>query len=302
MKFVKPLKILIALFPLLQACGESKSLPKSQFIRDNRSLESTVSVIQNLPADNAINVPLNSEIRLKFSGKIRWEDVDSFTFRVEDEFGIVVPGEIRTNANNDEITFTPANRNRESLLSPNTTYTVRSRYIENRNGYLIGPYTWQFRTLGASSTTGQFKIDKILPGDDLLLPGQKIAVKFNEEVMPPEPDEQVPNEPECSSTLWNDAFQILVVVPLDNDGNLEVRSLRPAKICRKVQNGVNHFDTLLFYPANSESALPGASYVDIVIRPTQSLRGATSGQRLEREIQERKFVLPDPLMILNLLF
>jgi hypothetical protein len=293
---------LLGLLSLLSACGGTAPIPESKFVRDNRNLERTISVIQNSPADNAINVAIDSEVRIKFSGRLSWGSVDNFKFRVEDEFGILVPGEIRTNNAYDEIVFIPTIRGREGLLSPNTTYTVRSRFLEDQNGYLIGPYNFQFRTQGASTTTGEFKVLSVLPEDDLLLPGQKLSIRFNEEVAPPEPDEQIPGEPQCSATLWNDAFQVFVVVPLDQEGNMEVRTLRAGKICRKLQTGSDRYDTLLFYPANGNSVLPGASYVDIVIRPTESLRGNSSGQRLEREVQKRKFVLPDPLLILNLLF
>ncbi len=227
---------------------------------------------------------------------------DFFKFRVEDEFGIPVPGEIRTSADQASITFVPKNRNRNTILNPNTTYTVRTRYIEDNRGYLIGPYTWQFRTKKSTEATGEFKVVDVLPDETMLMPGQKLMVKFNEVVKAPEPDEQVPGEPECSSSLWNDAFQVLVVVPLDDDGNLEVRSLRPRKICRRVVQGRRELDTLVFYPANSDSVLPGASYVDIVIRPTEGLRGEQSGQMLDQSVEKRKFVLPDPRLIVNLLF
>lgn len=301
---MRSLVILILAVTLLNACGASTSLPKTKFVRSNRNLERTVSAISNFPADNSIDVPLDTEITLNYSGRISYGSIDFFKFRVEDEFGIQVPGEIRTSSDQTTLKFVPTQQSRQVGLNPNTTYTVRSRFVEDQSGYVVGSYNWQFRTKKAAASTGQFKVLNVLPDDTLLFPGQRISVQFNEIVKPPEIDERLPNEPECSSSLWNDAFQILVVVPLDNNGNTEVRTLQPRKICRKIEaNGTGQaLDTLVFFPLNSESVLPGASYVDIVIRPTDGLRGNTSGEMLLESTTVRKFVLPDPRMILELLF
>jgi len=289
----------------LCACGASTSLPQTRLVRSNRNLEKTVSVIANFPADNSIDVPLDTEISLKYSARISYNSVDFFKFRVEDEFGIQVPGEIRASSDLTTLKFVPTSQSHQVGLNPNTTYTVRSRFVEDQSGYVVGPYNWQFRTKKAAASTGLFKVVNIFPDDTLLFPGQRISVKFNEEVKPPEIEERLPNEPECSASAWNDAFQVLVVVPLDRDGNTEVRTLQPRKICRKVVLGGGPgqiLDTLVFYPMNSESILPGASYVDIVIRPTEGLRGNISGEMLLESTTARKFVLPDPRNILELLF
>jgi len=295
--------VVIAIF--FNACGASTSLPQSRIIRSSKNLENTVSATRNFPEDNSIDVPLDTQISLTFSDKITYNSVDFFKFRVEDEFGIQVPGEIRTSDDQTTLNLVSTHHSRQANLAPNTTYTVRSRFIEDRGGNVVGPYTWQFRTKKAAASTGRFKVVNILPDDTLLFPGQKISIKFNEDVKPPEVDDRVPNEPECSTSLWNDAFQVLVVVPLDREGNTEVRTLQARKICRKViVNGGpgQALDTLVFYPLNSDSVLPGASYVDIVIRPTEGLRGNTSGEMLQESTTARKFVLPDPRTILELLF
>jgi len=301
---MRSLALLLLVATIMSACGASTSLPQSRYVRSNRNLERTVSVVQNFPADNSIDVPLDTEISLRYSGRISYNSIDFFKFRVEDEFGIQVPGEIRTSSDQTTLKFVPTQMSRQVGLNPNTTYTVRSRFVEDQSGYVVGSYNWQFRTKKAAASTGRFKVVNVLPDDTLLFPGQRISVKFNEVVKPPEVDERLPNEPECSASLWNDAFQVLVVVPLDGDGNTEVRTLQPRKICRKLEasGGGQALDTLVFYPLNSESVLPGASYVDIVIRPTEGLRGNTSGEMLLESTTARKFVLPDPRTILELLF
>lgn len=293
--------VLIMAFIAL-ACDNVKPLPEERDFTSSRSLQKTVSVLENFPADNSMNVPVNTEIRLKFSDRIHWSSVDFFRFRVEDEFGIQVPGEMIINNAADEIRFRPTFRNRDTSLNPGTVYTIKSRFIEDQNGYYVAPYNWSFRTQEAVETTGAFKALDVYPQDTLVFPGQRIGVLFNEEIRPPEADEQIPGEPECSDTLWNDAFQILAVIPLDSEGNLEVRTLRASRICRGQLNGRGRRNMLIFYPANGEAVLPGASYVDIVIKPTAGLRGIDSGEMLEESITKRKYVLPDPSTILNLLF
>lgn len=258
-------------FTLLAACQSYPPAVDVRYLND-ANLEGTVSVINNFPKENSIDVPVDTEIWIEFSDKIRTSSVDSFRFQVLDEFGIPVKGKIQYEKEDRVLKFTPRYRNTRANLSRATTYTVHARYLEDQSGYLIGSFSFKFRTVHKAAKSGSFYIKKVFPDSSLIFPGDQIAVQFSEEV------EADPNSNDnCSASLWNDAFQVLKVQIFGEELSFTGIS---GKVCRIYNETSNKWDTLQFVPDDDESILWGGEYVDIVIRPTPGLRSAVTGEEL----------------------
>lgn len=277
-------------FLSLMACQSSVPPPVDVRYLDDTDLEGTVSVIKNHPKENSVDVALDEDIWIEFSDRVRRSSVNSFRFQVLDEFGIPIQGKISYEKDNTLMRFTPRYGSRRANLNRATTYTVHARYLEDESGYLVGNFSFKFRTVDKAKNTGAFYIKEIHPNERLILPGDEIAVEFSEEVAP------APYSPDgCSTSMWSDAFQVLKAPLLNTETGLTGVS---GKICRVYNKTSNKWDTLVFVPDDQESILRGGEYVDIVIRPTFSLRGAQSGEELAPDGAEqvRAWVIPIDLL------
>ena len=278
--------ILLASLALTQtACSKKEgSNVRQQYYS---GISSVVSVVSNDPPDSSLNVPVNSEIRLKFSGPVQVSSVDNISFRIEDESGSTVEGRLELNESDDEIIFKPMLNDMPSAFNSATTYTVRSEFIKDKNGTLIGPYGWTFRTKDfTADTTGKFRITEVYPHSWLMLPSNPITVEFSEPVYP--------GTPECNNSRWGDAFQVIVTDPSDPNGEFH---LDPAagNVCLICTYGV--CDKLRFtpgLPGGSPQFWPEEAILLIRIKDTPDLKGI-SGEKLSNPTEyskpEVKFVL-----------
>lgn len=105
----------------------------------------TVSLIGSSPVPNALNVPRDSAIVLRFNGAI--DPNTTFTVRGANTN---VLGTFEFSNGNQTITFTPL-----TPLDPAVTYTVDFSSLRTLlGGTLLGPYTFTFRTAGGARIVG----------------------------------------------------------------------------------------------------------------------------------------------------
>jgi hypothetical protein len=260
------------------------------FYREGDNLEGTVSVIDNYPSENAVNIPVLSEVVIDFSAPLQRASVNLNRFRVEDEFGIAVPGRILFEENNRRLVFLPEYGGQSIPLESATNYTVHLQYLRDTSNRLIGSFSFKFRTQESAAQTGSFRIKEIYPRENLVFPNQTIAVQFSEAVAIPAGSTGCDCPQTNCNASWGDAFQILKVDLAEQAGVVSISG----RICRQWNPSTSRWDLLQFVPDSSADFLTGLDYFDIIVRATGGLKGATSGEELAPGAykQRRVWVIP----------
>jgi len=293
--FPVPFRALLISLVLSACAGED--LPTATFYQrqDPLSLESTVAVKKTTPASDAMNVALNTEIVVDFSGPILWNSVDAFRFRVEDEFGLPVEGVTTANKERTQLRFSARRGNLVRTLKESTVYTVHVRYLRNDQDILVAPYHFQFRTKKQDTPSGNFKIVKIHPDSRVIFPSNKIGVEMNEQIALPTANDL--GDPFCSRVQYADMFQIIVVRVFDNNGLTNIYPIQ-GKACVDKTNR----KLIVFYPDLDFPIFPEVSYVDIEIKASDGLRSEVNGEALLEGKRTSRWVTPNPITVLGWLF
>jgi|GEM_PF-7093532 len=277
------------------ACGNSYDGITVTRNQTGTTLENTVAAVKNFPASGSKDIPVNTDIYIKFSGPIDLNSVDNFRFRVENEFGVPIEGRFTPNSDKTELHFTPTYSSDTQVLKPSTLYAVKSRYLRDGDRQLVTPYAFSFRTQGEVQSTGKFKIVDIQPGGTVLFPSNRISVEFNEQIQRP------PSGNRCDQGYWANTFQIIVTRFFSSDGNTQVYPVS-GQVC--LQNGSHggNDDTLVFTPDSNFPIFPETSIVDIRIVPSPNLTGVLSGEGLKDTKHITKIIAPDPKTIFDVIF
>lgn len=289
---MKKLLALISLSSLIAGCQSQPNQNNGSILfREGQSLTGTVSVIDNYPPENSVDIPVRSEIVIDFSGPIQRSSVNLSRFRLEDEFGINVPGRILFEENNQRLVFTPEYAGQPTVLESASSYTVHLQYIKDASSQLIGSFSYKFRTQDQVPNSGSFRITEIYPKENLVFPTQPIAVQFSEEIDVPQSLEDQCNCPNTACTpYWGDAFQILKVDLAEQVGLVPISG----SVCREWNANTSKWDVLRFLPSSEADFLTGLDYFDIVIRASGGLKGAETGESLADGAykQRRVWVIP----------
>lgn len=290
---MKPFLSGLIIFLTLIGCGSGgpdRRLPDN---RDDTSSR-TVSVESFEPAVRETSVPTDAEVRLTFSDRIDWDTVDFFNFRVEDDFGQVVTGEIRLSADERTLTFTPQRGGgQRSVLRSDTTYTVISRYLRDLYGGLIAPFSGQFRTVEGSQTTGDFKAVGTFPRNRWIMPHQSVSIEFNEEIRRPNTGAT------CDRSYFGTAMQVGVLQVINDDGETRFDPL-DGNICIRQHPQTGKETLLEFTP--SGGAWPSALVpqgMQIQVSSSSQIAGDVSQQNLERDRTFEKIIYPTPQQLLE---
>lgn len=288
MKFSPSLIVFFFFAWLITACGGRPSVSDFQYLEDVGNLTGTVSVLSSFPEENAFDVDPGAEIILNFSGPLRPNSINRFTFRVEDQFGFELPGRTELRNSNTRVVFIPEQNGQRYHLPPGRRITVKSRFLEDSNNRLIGDYAWSFRPKANVGVDQNFRIVEILPKENMILPGGSIAVRFNQELAPPDDTNTL-----CSMTQWADSFQIFrITVYNPQTQEMEFENVH-GEVCLQ-SDSEGKFNILQFFPLvdGFPAGLPSNSYVDVVVRPSEGLRSLNSGAQLSNTTQQRLFVMP----------
>lgn len=287
------MKKLLALIIFSNFIASCQSYPPEGRVlyREGQSLTGTVSVIDNYPPENAVDIPVRSEIVIDFSAPIQRSSVNLNRFRVEDEFGILVPGRILFEENNQRLVFVPQSLGEPTVLEAASNYTVHMQYIRDASNRLVGSFSYKFRTQNQVPHSGSFRITEIYPKENLVFPTQPIAVQFSEEIDVPQ---NLQDECDCPSTactpFWGDAFQILKLDIAEQSGVVPISG----SVCREWNENTEKWDVLRFLPSSEADFLTGLDYFDIVVRASGGLKGADTGETLADGAykQRRVWVIP----------
>ena len=115
-------------------------------VQELRSINLTSQVMDSLPADGVVNVPLNSYIAVRFSTPMRVETVNAGTIVLSGPEG--VEKALVVAAEGGMLAFvTP-----ESVLTPGTTYSVILNGPTDKNGFSLPLYNFSFVTQSLSGT------------------------------------------------------------------------------------------------------------------------------------------------------
>lgn len=293
MKYFFSLSVLL----VVSACGSKPGVSDVQLLNDTQNLSGTVSVTANSPEDQAVNVAPNSDIVLDFSGPIKESSIDRTSFRVEDQFGFELPGKITMEKGDTRIRWAPQQNGARYALPPGRKITVKSRFLQDSKNRLVGDYAWSFRPLADVGVDEDFKIVEILPEESLILPGGSIAVRFSQELAPPDDTTTL-----CSQVQWAESFQIFRITIIDQSGQITFSGV-PGEACIK-QDENGDFKILQFYPLidGQPAGLPSNSYVDVVVKPSDGLRSLESSAMLSNSTTQRLFIMPHINDIIGLIF
>lgn len=279
---------------LMSACGSDNPSLLFRETQDATDLTGTVAVVSSVPEAEATNVPVETEIRLNFSGRLRWNDVDFFRFRVEDEFGVPVEGQISISDDDQSLIFQPRRGRTNRNLRPATTYTVRSRFLRDRKRIPVTPYSFRFRTEEAPPSTGELELVEIQPETRWVIPSNEIRLTFNKTLELPTAGDLA--SPYCSRIQYADMFQIIVTHYDDSDGTI---NFDPVGGIACVNN--SNRKQLIFEPDDDLPIFPGTTFISVVritIRYSDGLiseGGDTLPEDFERTVH--KLVTPDPYVI-----
>lgn len=248
----------------------------------NPNISPTVSVTNHFPYENDEEISMASKISIEFSAPIDRNSLDYFTFRVEDESGNPLSGEIQVSASNDRIEFTRKINGTELALDPGVRYQVITEYLQDQEGYLVAPYSFEFRTaeFEANTSGGDFHVKKVKPESYLISPNNSIEVQFSKPIYP--------NMNNYCSTMWNDAFQISGLSFAG--GNISIPALA-GQVCLRCPPPSNVCDTLRFVPLGGWPEW--SPWLLIRIRPTPELT-STMGHTLDGEYDTERGVLFGP--------
>jgi len=273
----------------LSACGDTQHPTYLTGKKEKSSV--TVSVVDHEPEDRSLDIINSQEVRLTFSDRVQWSSVNFDNFRVEDEFGQVVHGEIKISNDDRELTYKPVRNSQDSVWEHDRTYTVISRYLKDTSGYLIAPFAWQFRTEQGEHSSGDFKAVKVHPSSRFIHPtAAEVAVEFNEEIYVPS------GMSLCNTSYWANSMQLVVIQPANKDFDSASFSLN-GEIC-VVQNSAGKYKKLRFNPGELNS-IPELSYLEIRIFNSPELKGNQSLQTLEKQVVYSKGVYPSGETIWN---
>lgn len=283
--------LLSSLSFLAVACGQREQSPYYGLDRSQQT-SPTASAEEHFPADRAVDVSTEAEVSIDFSERIDFGSVNFFNFRVEDEMGRVVPGEIRISGDDRTLTFIPKSAGERSVFQANTTFTVLSRYLKNVSGNLVPPFGFQFRTEEDPNATGAFRAIKALPEEEYITPDTlTIAVEFNETIKLP------PSGGKCNRDYYGNSIQIGILQPLNDQGESGFVPVEANSICAEGKR--------LEFKLSSSNPLPAAlvpQYLQVRVFETPELVGNISLQSLDRQAIFDKVIVPTPQQILQLLF
>lgn len=286
-------------FVALAACSSgAPRVSDFDFYYENvENLSGTVSALENFPAENAVDVDPAAEIEIQFSGPLKESTIDQFTVRVEDQFGFVVPGQRLISNDKTTIRFVPQQDGQRFALAPGRTYLVKTRFLENAEGLLIGDYNWKFRTAGDIGSSEDFRIVEILPQESMVMPFSSVAVRFSQQIQPPSDTTTL-----CSQVQWAESFQVLRLSFLDGSDQFTLAPLGGEACIQADENG--DFTILQFFPlVNGQPAgLPAGSYIRVVVKPSDGLRSLETGAQLSNSSEIQLFVFPNPQDVVDLIF
>jgi hypothetical protein len=288
MKSLKNILGFSLLSTAIVACGAQE--PRSFTGLDRSVPTSKTAFVETFsPASGAVEVDANSQIRIEFSDRIREASIEGDTVWVESDLG-VPPIRVRHSLSSDErvLILTPlSSGGRRMVFSPNTKYTVYTRYLEDVNGNLIPPFSWQFRTKPGNLANGNFKALGLLPEKKWISASETtLAIQFNEEVKRP------PSGSSCNVNYYLNSIQVEVAQFLSNDGQTGVETdLDIQSICAvgsRLQIRFGELPTALI-----------PQYLQIRVFPTAELTGALSQEMLTEQVVYRIQIFPTPEDIIN---
>ncbi len=270
--------LVIALSWGLSGCMADLSATKVNRV-GNANLSATVSVVEHYPFENDEEIPMDAEVLIQFSGPLDQRSIDYFSFRIEDEAGNPLAGQIQLTNGNSRLEFTRMINGSPMAMDPGVTYRVYTEYLKDSEGYLIAPYSFEFRTeeFATNASGGAFHVSKIKPESYLIMPGNPIDVQFSKPIYP--------NINNYCSNMWNDAFQISGLSFAG--GNITIPALS-GQVCLRCPPPSNVCNTLRFMPLNGWPQW--SPWLLIKIRPTAELR-STSGHSLDGEYDSERGVL-----------
>jgi hypothetical protein len=265
---VKARRIFISIFTFaLSSCGSPQQPttitqdPNANYLPSN-----TVSFVQSSPTHNTVEVPLDTTVRIQFSGPVDGNSLkDGINIFVIDDVKHRMPGVVSYDSSTNAVIWRPQIDGRNVYLNKGTAYTVYLKGVKDASGLYIADWDFRFFTKKAVASTGRFHIiylgkqrkDDGSPIDayeHILLPSMAIEVQFSEPVNM--------EAAACSTTMWSDAFQIV-----DADlGNFIGVAGQVCPLCRA--GGI--CDTLRFMPA--KPWIDG-SVLNVTVRPTAQLEG-----------------------------
>ena len=262
---------------LLSGCAPQYTATSNKYV--SGPISKSVSVVDHFPFDNDEEVPMDSKVSIQFSGQIDPSSVDYFTVRVEDESGNPLAGQIQLTGANDRIEFQRIINGTQLALDPGVRYRVYTEYLQDNEGYLIAPYSFEFRSeeFVSNATGGDFRVSKIKPESYLIAPSNSIEVQFSKPIYP--------NLNNYCSTMWSDAFQISGLSFAG--GNITIPALS-GQVCLRCPPPGNVCNTLRFTPVGGWPQW--SPWLLIKVRPTPELR-STSGQTLDGDYDTERGVL-----------
>jgi hypothetical protein len=274
---------------LVASCGQQPGVDVKYDPNANYLPSDTVSFVQSTPEDQSLEVPLDSTIEIKFSGRVQVGSIsDGTQIRVEDDMGSRLPGVFSFNAAQDTLSWYPYYGGRRLAFNNFTHYRVLLQMIQDVQGRVIAPWSFDIYTKKDITSSGKFKIvylgkqrnDDGTVGDSydkILGPTQAIEVQFSEPLF---------ENREMCDQRWSDAFQILDV----GLGSIAGQGGQVCLRCRYYPGG-NICDTLRLTP-DIKNPWKTSSAVSVKIKSSPLLKGI-SGEPLLSEQTKEFFVLPN---------
>jgi hypothetical protein len=236
------------------------------------------SVINTTPVDFTTGVPLNAQIKVDFYAPVDVNSLTSgdggFRFQVLDDNGFATEGHLTFENGNKRVVFNRTIGGVPASLDAGTSYLVKTNFIRDEFGSIIGPFSFHFRTQEYSNqTTGRFFVADVLPRGQwpFIMPNTPITVEFSEPIYPYQQD-TCDNNP-----IWQNVLQVKNYAPF-NHGNYSSIQGMPGQIC--VACAYPGFcNRLVFNPSQNYADL---SEISIEVWRVQAFRGF-SGEQLNQE-------------------
>lgn len=206
-----------------------------------------------------------------------------FRFRVEDEAGDPVAGELTLNSAKDTITFVRKIGGGILGWNLNTRYTVVMSRLKDANGEYMHDYSYSFYTQEFPGTgTGRHRVIHEFPTDWDISPTDYIDIEFSEPIA---------RLPDSSTTRWAGAIRVLVTedrsAPNMNAFGIPAVTPQVDLLCHTV-NTENVCDKLRILPPSGWPT-PSfvANYLHIEIRPHESLMSVLGTPLVDRHVVTR---------------